>query len=124
MYRLQRYHSGQQFGYTGVGWCFPESPYFINSPVGSTIQLLYIQTAALSDIFAVGTFITGIIIQGIFTTENFGKDPGGGCFSYPPGARKKIAVGHPIHANSILESPGYMKLPHYFIKALWPPFSG
>jgi hypothetical protein len=102
----------------------PQFPDFVDSPVGSSIDLQYVYRNPIPDFLAERAVVTGVTRGPFLTVQGFSQDSGYRGLPHPPGTGKEVGMSHPFRGNRILEGLGDGSLSDHFLKGLGTPFSG
>ncbi len=103
---------------------FPYVPYVLNAGVGGPVDLLHIHGNPLGHLLARCAGSAGLGGGPPLTVQGLGQNSGDRGFAHSPGAAEKIGVGYALLADGVLESAGYVALPHYLLEGLRPPTTG
>ena len=101
----------------------PQSPDFLNAPVGGRIDFINIEAGACIDFPAALALIAWIHAVRMKAVHRLGQDFCHTGLSCAPGAGKKIGMGQPVLLDGPLKGDGNMLLPHHLRKRAGPPFS-
>ncbi|MBA7661147.1 hypothetical protein ES703_69160 [subsurface metagenome] len=111
----------------GSGWIFdrfPQLPYLIYPPVGSPINLQYVQVIPPGDFQADRAVVAGVNPIGMRTVKSFGENTGRCGFSHPAGTGQHIGMGYPAALQGVLQGLDHMGLADELLKYLGAPFAG
>ena len=107
----------------GVDGFVPQGPHLVDTVVGGSVQLQYIQKTAVFDAHAGGALAAGIAVHRVLAVDGLGQDFGTGGLAGAPGASEQIGVGEPVPRHLLLEGVGNVALPHHVVKGAGPPLA-
>ncbi len=77
----------------GVDGFVPQGPHLVDTVVGGSVQLQYIQKTAVFDAHAGGALAAGIAVHRVLAVDGLGQDFGTGGLAGAPGACEEVRMG-------------------------------
>ena len=107
----------------GVDGFVPQGPHLVDTVVGGSVQLQYIQKTAVFDAHAGGALAAGIAVHRVLAVDGLGQDFGTGGLAGAPGACEEVRMGGAALRHLLTQSLGDVGLADDIRKRFGPPFA-